>query len=110
MTFRIFVMIFGVAIVIWIFKYWDQPLIEKSMLSSYQKFKSNFLSGIGQNIYVTSEKFAEENQALRKEISLLNKINIKNNSHIMELLQNLTVKYKNPTKNIKKDEKASITK
>ena len=69
------------------------------MLSSYQKFKSKLLSGIGQNIYVTSEKFAEENQALRKEISLLKKINIKNNSHITELLQNLTVGYKNLTKN-----------
>ena len=104
MPFRIFVIIFGVAIVLGIFKYWGQSFIDKSVLSSYQKLKSNFWSGVdGQNIYVTSEKFIEENQALRREISWLKR----NTSHIMETLQNLTLEYKNPTKKFKTDEKTS---
>ena len=104
MPFRIFVIIFGVAIVLGIFKYWGQSFIDKSVLSSYQKLKSNFWSGVdGQNIYVTSEKFIEENQALRREISWLKR----NTSHIMETLQNLTFEYKNPTKKFKTDEKTS---
>ena len=104
MPFRIFVIIFGVAIVLGIFKYWGQSFIDKSVLSSYQKLKSNFWSGVdGQKIYVTSEKFIEENQALRREISWLKR----NDSYIMEILQNLTLEYKNPTKYLKTDEKTS---
>ena len=77
-------------IVFVLLKYWDQTLIEKSMLSSYQKIKSKLLLGVGQDIYVTNKKFNEENQALRKEISWLNTIIINNISHIMEKIQNPT--------------------
>ena len=105
MIVRIFVIIFGVMIVFVLLKYWDQTLIEKSMLSSYQKIKSKLLLGVGQDIYVTNKKFNEENQALRKEISWLNTIIINNISHIMEKIQNPTVVDKNPTKNVKKEEK-----
>ena len=105
---RFFVIVFGVVIVLVLLKYWDQSLIEKSMLSSYQKIKSKFSYGVGQDIiYVTNEKFNKENQALRKEISWLNMIVIKNISHIMEKLQNPTVvEVKNPAKNVKKEEKS----
>ena len=51
MLFRIFLMIFGVVVVHVLFKYWDQSIIENSVLSSYQKFKSKYLSGVQQNTY-----------------------------------------------------------
>ena len=102
---RFFVIVFGVVIVLVLLKYWDQSLIEKSMLSSYQKIKSKFSYGVGQDIYVTNEKFIKENRALRKEISWLNTIIINNISHIMGKIQNPTVVDKNPTKNVKKEEK-----
>ena len=106
---RFFVIVFGVVIVLVLLKYWDQSLIEKSMLSSYQKIKSKFSYGVGQDIiYVTNEKFNKENQALRKEISWLNTIIIKNISHIMEKLQNPAVDDKNPAKNVKKEEKSVV--
>ena len=93
-------------IVFVLLKYWDQTLIEKSMISSYQKIKSKFLLGVGQDIYVTNKKFNDENEALRKEISWLNTIIINNISHIMGKIQNPpTVVDKNPTKNVKKEEK-----
>ena len=105
---RFFVILFGVVIVLVLLKYWDQSLIEKSMLSSYQKIKSKFSYGVGQDIYVTNETFIKENRALRKEISWLNTIIIKNISHIMENLQNPIVDDKNPAKNVKKEEKSVV--
>ena len=108
MTVRIFVMIFGVVIALLLLKYCDQSLIEKSMLSSYQKIKSKFLYQVGQDIFVTNERFIKENQALRKENAWLNTIVIKNISHINEKLQNPTVDNKNPTKNVKKEEKSVV--
>ena len=105
MPFRIFVIIFGVAIVLGIFKYWGQSFIDKSVLSSYQKLKSNFWSGVdGQNIYVTSEKFIEENQALRREISWLKR----NTSHIMETFKTLHLNTKILQKNLRRMKKPVV--
>ena len=103
LTFRILLIIFGVVIVL--FKYWDQSIIEKSTL--YQKLKSKFLSGIQKNISATNDNSSDENQGLRTKIPLLKKNTIiKNNSSIMEILQNLTIDNKNPSNNVKKQEES----